>query len=195
MTTQDPNATPRISPDGKWQWDGHNWVPRQPQPAPQMPPQSGPQQYAVPPPGQQQYGVPQPGYAQPGYPQPKKGMPLWGKIGIGLGIAFVALIVLLTAVGLLVDSNDYSAWSCQDVADRAVKISDENGGMLVLTKVTDLTIAEDHRTDFTPPDTGRGVVLSCTGTGSWDQMGDTPVTVELSADNDGQEWVRYQMAD
>ena len=81
------------------------------------------------------------------------------------------------------------------MADKAVKISDDNGGMLVLTQVTDLKVVEDHRNDFTPPDAGRGTVLTCKGTGSWDQMGDTPVTVELSAGKDGEAWVRYQMED
>jgi len=186
VSTQNPN--PQISPDGRWQWDGHNWVPRQPQQAAQQPPYAGAQ------PPQPQYGVPQPGYPQPGYPQPKKGMPTWGKVLIGVLSVVVALMVLLTVVGLLVDSNDYSAWSCQDVADKAVKVSEDNDGLLVLTDVTDLTVVEDHRTDFTPPDSGRGVVLSCKGTASWDAIDDTPVLVELSADSDG-EWVRYEMTD
>lgn len=191
MSTENPH--PQISPDGKWQWDGHNWVPRQPQPQPQ------PQQYGAPPPGYPQGGYPQPGYPQagypqPGYPAPKKGMPLWGKITIGVLGVVVALVALLTIVGLMVDSNDYSAWSCQDVADRAVEISADNDGMLVLTKVTDLEIVEDHRSDFTPPETGRGVVLSCKGTASWDAIDDTPVLVELSASSND-EWVRYEMTD
>jgi len=38
-------------------------------------------------------------------------------------------------------------------------------------------------------------VLTCEGTGKWDSVDDTPVIVELAVDNDGDEWVRYEMTD
>lgn len=192
MSTQQPGGGQpigQLSPDGNWRWDGHNWVPaHQPQqgasgqaPWPQAPQQQYPQQ---------QYGG-MPPYSAP----PKKGLPTWAKILIGVLVLFVGLIILLTIVGLAVDSNDYTDWTCEDVAKEAVQISDDNEGMLVLTGVTDLEIVEDNREDFTPPETGRGVVLSCEGTGSWDGIDDTPVLVELAASDDGDEWVRYEMQD
>jgi hypothetical protein len=199
----------QLSPDGRWRWDGHNWVPAHQVPAAggQPWPQAGQQQYGAPgqqpPYAQPQYSQPQ--YAQPQYAQqpygqqygagqPKQGLPTWAKILITVLVLFVGLIALLTVVGLTVD-EDYADWSCEDVAAEAVRISDENNGVLVLTEVSDLSIVEDNREGFEPPANGRGVVLSCEGTGQWDTVGDAPVLVELAVGDDGEEWVRYEMTD
>jgi hypothetical protein len=127
-------------------------------------------------------------------PPKKGGVPTWAKILIGVLSAIVALVVLLTVVGLLVDSDDYSSWSCEDVAKEAVDISKEKDALLVLEGVTELSVAEDNRDSFSPPDSGRGLVLSCTGTGQWNEMDDTAVKVQLEAGSDGEPWVRYELA-
>ena len=198
----------QISPDGKWRWDGHNWVPVQQGPqqqAPQYPSQQfgAPQYSASPYAGQQyggqQYGAPQYGATQygttPGAMQPKKGMPTWGKVLLILLSLFVALIALLTVVGLMVDES-YTDWSCEDLASEAVRISEEESQVLVLTEVTDLEIVEDNREDFTPPESGRGLILSCEGTATWDDLDETtPVLLELEAGEDGEEWVSYEMTE
>jgi hypothetical protein len=197
----------QLSPDGQWRWDGHNWVPAQqptyqqptyPQPTYQQPTyQAGPPAYQQQLPGPQFPGQPFPSqqYAgMPGMVPPKKGMPTWAKVLIVVLSLVVALMVLLTIVGLTVD-EDYSGWSCEDVANEAVRISGDSDKALVLTDVTDLKIVEDHRSDFTTPDSGRGVVLTCEGTGKWDSIDDTPVTVELTVDSNGDEWVRYEMTE
>lgn len=204
----------QLSPDGLWRWDGHNWVPVQqaPQQAPQQPYAGGQPQptYAgqqQPYPGQQQApyqqqfpGQPYPqqqyGGLPPGMvPPKKKGVPTWAKVLIIVLSLIVGLVALLTIVGLTVD-EDYTSWSCEDVAAEAVRISEENDGVLILTEVADLEITEDNREDFTPPENGRGVVLTCEGTGTWDTLDETtPVLVELAADNDGDDWVRYEMLD
>jgi len=210
MSTDHPEGgqpVGQLSPDGRWRWDGHNWVPAQQVPAgggPNPWPQGGPQsQAAQPQPGQQPHGSHQ--YAQqpygqqyggmpPGGVQPKKGLPTWAKVLITLLVLFVGLIVLLTIVGLTVE-EDYADWSCEDIASEAVRISEEEGAVLVLTGVSGLSIAEDNREGFTPPETGRGTVVSCEGTGQWDSVEDTPVLVELAVDKDGEEWVGYEMTD
>jgi hypothetical protein len=211
MSTDQPEGgqpAGQLSPDGRWRWDGHNWVPSHQfptagaQPWPQAQQQYGQQHGAQP--QQPQYGQ-QPQYAQqpytqqyggmpPGAVQPKKGLPTWAKILITVLVLFVGLIVLLTVVGLAVD-EDYADWSCEDVAAEAVRISDDNAGVLILTDVSDLSIVEDNREGFEPPANGRGVVLSCEGTGEWDTVGDAPVLVELAVGDDGEEWVRYEMTD
>jgi hypothetical protein len=202
----------QLSPDGQWRWDGHNWVPARQQATPPHPPQgqqAGQQQYGAPQYGAspyagqqyagQQYGAPQYGAQYGGMPPgavpQKSGMPTWGKVLLILLSLFVALIVLLTVVGLLVDES-YADWSCEDVASEAVRISEDESAVLILTDVTDLEIVEDNREDFTPPESGRGVILSCEGTGTWDDLDETtPVLVELAAGEDGDEWVRYEMTE
>jgi hypothetical protein len=189
----------QLSPDGRWRWDGHNWVPTQQSPAPQQPyqGQQPPAYQQAPYPHQfpgQPYAPQQYGGLPPGTAPPKKGLPTWAKVLIIVLSLIVALMVLLTIVGLAVD-EDYSSWSCDDVAAEAVRISDDNEGVLILTEVTDLKVVEDNREDFTAPENGRGVVLTCEGTGKWDSVDDTPVIVELAVDNDGDEWVRYEMTD
>jgi hypothetical protein len=192
---QPPGGQPigQLSPDGRWRWDGHNWVPAQQQPQPAQPYAAQPyatQQFPGQPYGGQQYG----GFP-PGTVPPKKGVPTWAKVLIILLSLFVALIVLLTVVGLTVDET-YGEWSCEDVAKEAVRISDEKGDTLVLTEVSDLEIVEDHREDFSTPDTGQEVILSCEGTGSFEDVDETlPITVELSGDSEGDEWVSYEMTE
>jgi hypothetical protein len=224
MSTEHPEGgqpAGQLSPDGNWRWDGHNWVPARQAPAPgaqqpfqqgqQPPPQQQPQQ---PPPQQQPqqpYAQQQPQYPQqqpyaqqpygqqyggmpPGTPPKKKGLPTWAKILIGLLVLFVGLIALLTIVGLTME-EDYADWSCEDIGKEAVRISEENDGVLVLKDVTGLSIEEDNRETFTPPEEGRGIVVSCTGDGEWDPLGDAPVTVTLEVGKDGEEWVGYEMTE
>lgn len=200
MSTEHPEGgqpAGQLSPDGRWRWDGHNWVPAQ-----QVPVAGGhPFQQGAPPPYAQQ---PQPQYAQP-YPQQqyaggmppaptKKGLPTWAKVLLTLLVLFVGLIGLLTAVGLTM-SEDYADLSCEDVAKEALSIDENKDEAFALTDVTDLEIAEDNRENFSPPADGRGVVLSCEGTGEWTDLGEAPVIVVLEAGEDGEEWVRYEMAD
>jgi len=213
MTSENPGdaqTSGQLSPDGNWRWDGHNWVPaRQAPQGPAQPayPQSGQPQYGQQPPPQPQYGQPQyaqqptPAYASPqygGYPPgmvpPKKGLPGWAKVLITLLVLFVGLIVLLTVVGLAVD-EDYADWSCDDVAKEALTIDDDKGESLALTDVSDLEIEEDNREDFKAPESGRGLVLSCKGTGEWTDLGEAPVRVTLEADADGDQWVTREIVD
>jgi hypothetical protein len=211
MSTENPEGgqpAGQLSPDGNWRWDGHNWVPAHQPPAaaaPQpsqgapapygAPPQQAaqqpyPQQPQQPPHPQQQYG----GGMPPGMTPTKKGLPIWAKILIGLVVLFVGLIALLTIVGLTM-AEDYADWSCEDVAEEALSIDEDKDEMLSLTDVTELEIAEDNREGFEPPADGRGVVLSCEGTGEWTDLGEAPVLVVLEAGDDGEEWVRYEMVE
>lgn len=213
MSTEHPASgqpVGQLSPDGHWRWDGHNWVPVQPAQHAQQPQA---QHYAAP-----QYTQPQPGHpaynptqynatqytptqydqmqyggAMPSGGVPtKQGLPTWAKVLITLLVLFVAFIALLTVVGLTVD-EDYADWSCQDVATEAVRISEEKDAALVLTAVSGLEIVEDNRESLVQPDSGEAVALSCEGTGTWNDMPDTPVLVELTVDSNGDEWVGYEM--
>lgn len=206
MSTEPPEGgqpAGQLSPDGRWRWDGHNWVPAQQIPTGAGPnawpqagqPQQGAQQQYAQQPYSQQQPYPQQQYGgMPGAAAPRKGLPTWAKILVTLLVLFVGLVVLLTIVGLAVN-EDYADWSCEDVATEAVRISDENNGMFVLNDATELSIVEDNRESFTAPEEGRGVVLACEGTGQWDTLGEAPVLVELAVDSDGDEWVRYELVE
>ena len=209
MSTEHPEggqSAGQLSPDGRWRWDGHNWVPAQQVPAGQGGPwpASGQQPYGAQPqqpqqPYGQQYGQPQVqqqygGGMPPGGVQPKKGLPTWAKVLITLLVLIVGLIALLTVVGLAAGEN-YADYSCEDVAEEALSIDADKTEPLALKDVTDLEIAEDNREDFSAPASGRGVVLSCEGTGDWAELGEAPVLVVLEAGDDGEEWVRYEMTD
>lgn len=224
MSTEHPaggQPAGQLSPDGNWRWDGHNWVPAHQAPAvgaqqpiqQSAPPPSAAQQpqyaqqpaqpaYAQQQPypqqqyGQQSYGQHQYGGGMPpgATPTKKKGLPVWAKILLGLMVLFVGLIALLTIVGLTM-SEDYADMSCEDVAKEALTIDENKEESFALKDVTDLEIAEDNRKDFSPPKDGRGVVLSCEGTGDWTDLGEAPVMVVLEAGEDGEEWVRYEMAE
>jgi len=136
------------------------------------------------------YGTPFPtGPAQP----PKRGIPTVLKVVIGLvalfAVGIVGLVVLAIAVG---DPN--GDLSCQDVADEAVGISDDQEDQLfILEDVRDLTIVEDNRDSYETPDSGEEVILSCEGTGVWDKIDEAPVLVQKTVDSDGDEWIRYEM--
>lgn len=213
MSTEHPESgqpAGQLSADGKWRWDGHNWVPAQQpqQPAyaqqsyspqqgqPQFgPPQHGQPQYGQPQHGQPYYGPPQYGGGMPpGGVQPKKGLPTWAKVLITLLVLFFGLIALLTIVGLAA-ADDYSDWSCEDVAKEALTIDSDKSETLSLTDVTALEITEDNRENFSAPEGRRGVVLSCEGTGEWTDLGEARVSVVLEASEDGDQWVRYEMVD
>ena len=171
-----PGGPIRTSPDGRFWWDGTQWVPTQP---PVAAPQAG------------SYGT----FAA-GSPQPeKRGIPTVLKVVIGLVVLFavgiVGLVVLAIAVG---DPNE--ELSCQDVAEEAVGISDDQEDqMFVLEDVRDLEIIEDNRDSYETPSSGEEVILSCEGTGVWDKIDEAPVLVQKTVDADGDEWIRYEMTD
>ena len=165
-----PPSQPPISPDGRFWWNGTQWVPVQQAPA-----------------------QPHPGAAPYGYPGPpaKRGLPTAVKVLIGVLSVLVLGMVGLFVVGVLVDDG-YSDLSCADLAKKAVDISD-TGKPIVLKGVTDLTVVEDHRGDYATPSSGENTILSCRGTADWSTIDDTPVLVKMTIDSDGKTWVKYEI--
>ncbi|WP_148573063.1 hypothetical protein [Nocardioides caldifontis] len=204
--TGDAGHQPQVSPDGKFVWDGHNWVPTR-QPTQQQPQgrQTSPdgrfwwdgRQWV---PVQQPPQAPHqaPSYVAPyptGQEPPKRGMATGLKVLVALAALFavgvVGLVVLAVVVG---DPN--SDLTCEEVAEEAVGISDDQEGQLfVLEDVKALSIVEDNRDDYETPSSGEEVILSCEGTGVWDKLDETPVLVQKTIDSDGDEWIRYEMTD
>ena len=203
MSTENPGGgqpVGQLSPDGRWRWDGHNWVPAQ-----QVPtasghnpyPQGGQQPYGAQPQHQahvQQQGQQYGGAMPPGAVQPKKGLPTWAKVLITLLLLFVGLIVLLTVVGLTMD-EDYADWSCEDLSAEALRIAEDSDNPIKLEDIGELEVAEDNREGFEPPASGRGVVFSCEGPATWETIGESPVLVELAVGDDGEEWISYEPTD
>ena len=166
-----PPAQPPMSPDGRFWWNGQQWVPVQ---------QASPS--------------PQPGGPAYGYPLPpaKRGLPTAVKVLIGVLTALVVGMVGLFMVGVLVDDG-YRDLSCADLAKKAVDISDPDKP-IVLKGVADLTVVDDHRADYTTPSSGENTILSCRGTADWSTIDDSPVLVKMTVDSDGKTWVKYEMA-
>jgi hypothetical protein len=159
-----------MSPDGRFWWNGAQWVPVQQAPA---------------------YGGPgAPAYGQPG-PPAKRGLSTGVKVLIGVLSALVLGMVGLFFVGVLVDDG-YSNLTCQELAKKAVAISD-TGKPIVLKGVRDLTVVEDHRDSYSTPASGENTILSCRGTADWNTIDDSPVLVKMTVDSDGKTWVKYEM--
>ena len=105
------------------------------------------------------------------------------------------LLGALSACGTMESAADtYSDYTCADLADEAVSISE--GQDVELVKVRSPKIVKDHRDDVTvPKGDGDALVLSCRGTGVWSDGGPTSqVKLELTVDADKELFVRYQEA-
>lgn len=102
----------------------------------------------------------------------------------------------LTAEDVPADGErfDFSAATCEDLADEAVLISQEGGDLLSIVEVSELAIGEDHRTDYdVPSGTDESLVLSCTGTAAWEDGSSDPVLLELTLDGAGEVYVYYDL--
>ena len=83
---------------------------------------------------------------------------------------------------------------CTDLAADAVRFSRdvEYPGDPLLTSVENLVLFEDERADLQVPVMGEyEFVMSCTGTGTWEDGSVAPVVLELLMDVDGMGVVTY----
>lgn len=97
-----PTGTPpQYSDDGKWWWDGHQWLPVAPQPQRPVPPQqyvAAPQQQVPQQGGPVPYGYPTSPYAGPGMAPPATGTDGKAVASLVLGIVWIGGLGSIIAV-------------------------------------------------------------------------------------------------
>jgi hypothetical protein len=84
--------------------------------------------------------------------------------------------------------------TCDELADEAVRISEEDTGFGVkLLKVHTPQLVEDNRDDYEiPTGANRERIMACRGGGSWADGDTVDVRVELSVDADDEQWVFFK---
>lgn len=111
---------------------------------------------------------------------------------VGVVVGGVALATFLHGQGLTGSGADsYARYTCDDLAEEAVRISDESGSLFgTLLKVRGVTLTDDHRTSYTrPTGTDDALILGCRGAGVWSNGADLDVELSLTIDSDGDVWV------
>ena len=186
-----PPPPPVVSPDGKFFWDGSDWVPM-PGPEPTHPTDPAGPQVAPSPvlPPMNQWQAPA-----------AKQYPRWVP---WLGTA--AVVVVLTVLGpwlyaLISEATDPGSttqpgesYTCEDLVEEAVRISDEADAAVVkLLDVRSPEVVEDNLASYTVPSGDEDVLaLRCEGTGVWTDGTDDRVSLEATVDSEGQTWVYYE---
>ncbi|HEX5332995.1 MAG TPA: DUF2510 domain-containing protein [Cellulomonas sp.] len=122
-----------------------------------------------------------------------------------LALIIVALVVgaflvvgILAAIAIPVFLNqrekaslaEFSSLTCQQVASNAVALSmrEATSDQVPLVGMTDAVVVEDGRTSLKVPEPGStAFVMSCRGTGQWQDGQSSVVTVEVRVDSDRQQ--------
>jgi hypothetical protein len=102
-------------------------------------------------------------------------------LGILAAIAIPVFLEHNKSLGLLA----YADLTCEDVAVDAVAMSKEDAGAkgIPLVTITDTTMTADLRDGLTVPEgTDETLMLTCAGTGTWQDGVQTPVTVDVYID-------------
>ena len=100
---------------------------------------------------------------------------------------------LSEAIDTVADQSTSVAYGCDELADEAVRISEEGDGFLTLLKVRDPETVEDNRETYTlPSGDDEELILKCEGTGVWSSGDKSPVSLKWTVDADGDEWVLYK---
>ena len=100
-------------------------------------------------------------------------------------LAAIAIPVFLNQRALA-ELSALSTVTCESLGDEAVAYSqaEVTGDQIPLASVSGLTVAQDDRATVRRPTTGnQAFVMSCAGTGLWQDGVTTPVVVELSIDS------------
>jgi len=141
-----------------------------------------------------------------GGPPPRRGLSAWAIVAIVLGSFFAVSILAAIAIPVFLHQREAAAgqpdaapvnfdrFGCADLATGAVRFSRdvEYPGDPLLTSVEDLVLLEDERADLQVPVMGEyEFVMSCTGTGTWEDDYVAPVVLELLMDVDGMGVVTY----
>ena len=141
-----------------------------------------------------------------GGPPPRRGLSAWAIVGIVVGSFLAVMILAAIAVPVFLNQREAAAdqpgaapvnfdrTGCADLATGAVRFSRdvEYPGDPLLTSVEDLVLLEDERAELQVPLAGEyEFVMSCTGTGTWEDDYVAPVVLELLMDVDGMGVVTY----
>jgi hypothetical protein len=119
-----------------------------------------------------------------------------------LGISGATVGLLLSGCGGITEAVDEAVdvaaggsagYGCDELADEAVRISEEEDGFFTLLKVREPRIVKDNRETYTlPTGDAEAVILVCDGTGVWNDGDKTGVRLKWTVDADGDEWVFYE---
>ena len=141
-----------------------------------------------------------------GGPPPRRGLSAWAIVGIVVGSFLAVMILAAIAVPVFLNQREaavgrpgaapvnFDRFGCADLATGAVRFSRdlEYPGDPLLTSVENLVLFEDERADLQVPVMGEyEFVMSCTGTGTWEDGSVAPLVLELLMDADGIGLVNY----
>jgi hypothetical protein len=171
-------------------WDGTRWTDATRPLPPAPPPPAGP-----PPPG---FNAEAPTVTPIGTPPTSGPSPALRALLIGGGI--VGALVLIGAAfwvraKIAEEPADLAAITCADLADEAVRISEEQQPPVLLLKVREPTTVDDNTRTYEVPTGSESVlVLSCVGTGVWSDGTSDDVRLRLTVDADAEAFVYYEPA-
>ncbi|TGN64227.1 hypothetical protein EXE59_09875 [Nocardioides eburneiflavus] len=199
-----PPPPPLVSPDGKFWWDGSQWQPFATEAASstaQYPSPAGSSSTAQANPADTRV-MPPPVHVASTEAATSNGSGFkWSwlfRIAIPLAVLgwwlWPQISGYLSEAGVDVASGSLEDVTCDELADDAVRISEEDTGLgTKLLKVREPRVVEDNRATYeAPTGTNEEVVLACRGQGSWEDGSDVDVRVELTVDSDGDAWVFYK---
>ena len=141
-----------------------------------------------------------------GGPPPRRGLSAGAIVAIVLGSFLAVMILAAIAIPVFLNQREaavgrpgaapvnFDRFGCADLATGAVRFSRdlEYPGDPLLTSVENLVLFEDERADLQVPVMGEyEFVMSCTGTGTWEDGDVGPVVVQLLMDADGIGLVNY----
>ena len=148
-----------------------------------------------------------PSFGPAGRPPPRRGLSAWAIVAIVLGSFLAVSILAAIAIPVFLSQREAAAGrpgvapaagfdraQCTDLAADAVRFSSdvEYPGDPLLTSVEDLALFEDERADLQVPAEGEyELIMSCTGTGTWEDGFVAPVVLELVMDVDGTGLISY----
>ena len=137
---------------------------------------------------------------QPWQPVPAPGRSSGAKIAIVVGcvVGGLVLIGILAAIAIPVALNQsaksqlhaYDSLTCEKVAVDAVGMSKKNAGTsgIALATITQTSLTADHRAGLRlPQGKDETLMLTCEGTGTWQDGVRTPVTVDVYVNRQAKE--------
>ncbi len=135
-----------------------------------------------------------PAWTSPPAPAPRRSPLTVTLIVLGCVLGGLVVLGILAAIAIPVFLNqrvkaelaDLRTVTCETVATEAVALSQSqvSGTDVALTSMSDLVVTDDRRLTVRRPAPGDlSPVLTCTGTGLWEDGVSTPVVVELHVDS------------
>jgi hypothetical protein len=109
-------------------------------------------------------------------------------------VACVSVAGMTGCAALEEVASSTTSLDCDQLADEAVRISEEQTGglQLQLLKVRNPQVVTDNRDTYdVPAGNSESLILKCQGMGVWSDGSNSEVMVKATVDSDGDEWVRY----